>query len=72
MLMTDFTTLSTNELAARWGLKPSALRDHRRRGTGPEFVRLERAFLPLGSPYVLYPLASVLAFESAHNITPLN
>ena len=71
-LMTDFTTLNTNELAARWGLKPSALRDHHRRGTGPEFVRLERAFLPLGSPYVLYRLTDILAFESLHSITPLN
>ena len=70
--MTDSTTLSTTELAARWGLKPSALRDHRRRGTGPEFVRLERAFLPRSSPYVLYRLTDILAFESAHNITPLN
>jgi hypothetical protein len=71
--MTDpSTSLSTNELAARWGLKPAALRHHRRQGTGPAFVTLDRAFLPLGSPYVLYPLASVLAFESAHNITPLN
>jgi len=70
--MIDSTTLSTNELAQRWGLKPSALRHHRRQGTGPAFVTLNRAFLPLGSPYVLYPLASVLAFESAHNITPLN
>jgi len=70
--MIDSTTLNTNELAARWGLKPAALRHHRRQGTGPAFVTLDRAFLPLGSPYVLYPLASVLAFESAHNITPLN
>ena len=70
--MTDPTSLSTNELAARWGLKPAALRHHRRQGTGPSFVTLDRAFLPLGSPYVLYPLASVLAFEAAHNITPLN
>ena len=70
--MTDPTSLSTDELAARWGLKPAALRHHRRQGTGPAFVTLNRAFLPLGSPYVLYPLASVLAFESAHNITPLN
>jgi len=70
--MIDSTTLNTNELAARWGLKPAALRHHRRQGTGPAFVTRDRAFLPLGSPYVLYPLASVLAFESAHNITPLN
>jgi len=71
--MTDPTTsLSTNELAARWGLKPSALRHHRSQGTGPTFVTLDRAFLPRSTPYVVYPLASVLAFEAAHNITPLN
>lgn len=72
MLMTDFTTLSTNELAARWGLKPQTLKDYRHKGTGPEYVTLDRKYLPLGSPYVVYPLASVLAFEAAHNITPLN
>jgi len=71
--MTDPTTsLSTNELAARWGLKPSALRHHRSQGTGPVYQRLDRAYLPLGSPYVIYQLADVLAFEAAHNITPLN
>jgi hypothetical protein len=70
--MTDPTSFSTDELAARWGLKPAALRHHRRRGTGPAFATLNRAFLPLGTPYVVYPLASVLAFEAAHNITPLN
>lgn len=70
--MTDSTTLSTNELAARWGLKPSALRHHRAKGTGPEFITLDRNFLPLGSPYVVYPLAEILAFEATHNITPLN
>jgi len=70
--MTDFVTLSTNELAARWGLKPSALRHHRAKGTGPEFITLDRNFLPLGSPYVLYRLTDILAFELAHSITPLD
>ncbi len=70
--MTDSTQFSTNELAARWGLKPSALRHHRSKGTGPVYQRLSRNFLPLGSPYVIYFLEDVLAFEAAHNITPLN
>ncbi len=70
--MTDSTQFSTNELAARWGLKPSALRHHRSKGTGPVYQRLSRNFLPLGSPYVIYFLKDVLAFEAAHNITPLN
>ena len=70
--MIDSTQFSTNELAARWGLKPAALRYHRSKGTGPAFATLDRAFLPIGTPYVVYPLASVLAFEAAHNITPLN
>jgi len=70
--MTDPTSLSTNELATRWGLKPSALRHHRSNGTGPAYQRLGRAYLPLGSPYVIYQLADILAFEAAHNITPLN
>jgi len=70
--MTDSTSLSTNELATRWGLKPSALRHHRSNGTGPVYQRLDRAYLPLGSPYVIYQLADILAFEAAHSITPLN
>jgi hypothetical protein len=70
--MTDSTQFNTNELAARWGLKPSALRHHRSKGTGPVYQRLDRAYLPLGSPYVIYQLADILAFEAAHNITPLN
>ena len=70
--MTDPTEFSTNELALRWGLKPSALRHHRSKGTGPVYQRLDRAYLPLGSPYVIYQLADILAFEAAHSITPLN
>jgi hypothetical protein len=70
--MTDPTQFSTNELAARWGLKPAALRHHRSKGTGPVYQRLSRNFLPLGSPYVIYFLEDVLDFEAAHNITPLN
>jgi len=70
--MIDPTSFSTNELAARWGLKPSALRHHRSKGTGPVYQRLDRNFLPLGSPYVIYFLEDILAFEAAHNITPLN
>lgn len=64
-------TLTTNELAARWGLKPATLRLQRTKGTGPLFVILDRNFLPLGGCYVVYPLAEILSFEATHNITPL-
>jgi len=70
--MTDPTQFDTNELAARWGLKPATLRHYRSKGTGPVYQSISRECLPLGSPYVIYQLADILAFEAAHSITPLN
>jgi hypothetical protein len=63
--------LTTAQLAARWGLRPSTIKFYRSSGYGPDYITLPRRCLPLGSPRVMYPLASILAFEATHNITPL-
>ena len=63
--------LSTDQLAARWGLRPSTLKSQRARGVGPPYETAERLASPLGAPRVRYLLAQILAFEAAHNITPL-
>ena len=70
-LMTE-PYLTTEQLAKRWGMKPSAIKGQRARGIGPEYVTLPRIGMPAGMPRVRYPLAHVLAFEEANNITPLN
>ena len=70
-LMTE-PYLTTEQLAKRWGTKPSRIKGKRARGIGPEYVTLPRIGLPAGTPRVRYPLAHVLAFEEANNITPLN
>jgi hypothetical protein len=70
-LMTE-PNLTTEQLAKRWGVKPGAIKHQRERGIGPEYVTLPRIGLPAGTPRVRYPLANVLAFEEANNITPLN
>ena len=70
-LMTE-PFLTTEQLAKRWGMKPSRIKGQRERGIGPEYVTLPRVGLPAGTPRVRYPLAQVLAFEEANNITPLN
>lgn len=64
--------LTTNQLAARWGLKPAAIKNQRARGIGPVYVTAPRIGLPAGTPRVRYSLAQVLAFEEANGITPLN
>jgi hypothetical protein len=64
--------LTTEQLAARWGVKPSTVRGYRSRGTGPEYYTIPRLGRPLGKPGVMYPLHSILAFEEANNITPIN
>jgi hypothetical protein len=69
-LMTE-AYLSTEQLAARWGLRPSAVKNQRARGIGPPYITLPQLATPLGTPRVQYPLAQVLAFEEANNITPL-
>jgi hypothetical protein len=64
-------SLSTEQLAARWGLKPASIRHQRVRGVGPPYETLPRFGTPSGIPRVRYPLAQVLAFEEANNITPI-
>jgi hypothetical protein len=71
LLMTE-PFLTTDELAARWGLKPAAIKNQRARGIGPAYITAPRIGLPAGTPRVRYPLAQVLAFEEANGITPLN
>ena len=63
--------LTTEQLAARWGLQPSAVKSQRARGAGPPYVTLPRLATPAGTPRVRYPLAQLLAFEEANHITPL-
>ncbi len=63
--------LTTDQLAARWGLRPSTLKSQRTRGVGPPYEAAERLASPLGAPRIRYPLSQILAFEAAHNITPL-
>jgi hypothetical protein len=64
--------LTTEQLATRWGLKPAAIKNQRARGVGPQYQTLSRIGTPAGTPRVRYPIAYVLAFEEANNITPLN
>ena len=39
--------------------------------SAPPYETAERLASPLGAPRVRYLLAQILAFEAAHNITPL-
>ena len=64
--------LTTEQLAARWGLKPSTIKSQRLRGQGPPYYTVPRLALPLGESRVRYPLADVLAFEETHSIIPVN
>jgi hypothetical protein len=64
--------LTTEQLAARWGVKPSTIKGQRARGSGPRYVTLPRLATPAGTPRVQYPLADVLAFEESNSITPVN
>jgi len=64
--------LTTEQLAERWGLKPSSIKSQRLRGQGPSYYTVPRLALPLGEPRVRYNLADVLAFEATHSITPVN
>ena len=63
--------LTTDQLAARWGVKPATIKNYRARGTGPQYYTADRFALPIGVPRVRYPISQVLAFEEANNITPL-
>jgi hypothetical protein len=62
--------LSTDQLAARWGLRPAAIKNQRARNIGPAYYTIGRIGLPAGTPRVRYPLAQVLAFEESNQITP--
>jgi hypothetical protein len=64
--------LTTDQLARRWGVKPSTLQGQRAKGYGPPYYSINKFGLPAGTPRVRYPLAQILAFEEANNITPLN
>jgi len=64
--------LTTDELAARWGIKASSVKNQRARGIGPHYYTMPRMATPIGTPRVRYPLSQVLAFEEANNITPTN
>ena len=64
--------LTTEQLAARWGLKPSSIKSQRLRGQGPSYYTVPRFGLPLGESRVRYPIADVLAFEESNSITPIN
>lgn len=64
--------LTTDQLAQRWGLKPSSIKSQRLRGQGPSYYTVGRLGLALGKPRVRYKLADVLAFEQTHSITPIN
>jgi hypothetical protein len=63
--------LTTDQLAARWGLQPAAIKNQRARGIGPAYYTIPRIGFPAGKTRVRYPLAQVLAFEESNSITPL-
>ena len=64
--------LTTDQLAARWGVSPATIKGQRHRGNGPAYYRAGLIGLPRGAPRVRYLLSQVLAFEEANNITPIN
>lgn len=64
--------LTTDQLAARWGMKPSSIKNQRARGIGPVYFTVPHKCTPAGTPRVRYLLSQVLAFEEANHITPLN
>lgn len=65
-------SLTTEQLAQRWGLSPATIKHQRSRGVGPPYTTLPRLGTPYGTPRVRYALHQVLAFEEANHITPLN
>jgi len=71
-LVTTDPYLTSEQLAARWGISPATLKAQRARGSGPPYYSIPRRCLPAGTPRVRYPLAQVLAFEETHSIVPLN
>jgi len=63
--------LTNDQLAKRWGMKPSSIKNQRARGIGPAYYTMPRIGFPSRTPRIRYPLSQVLAFEEANNITPL-
>ena len=73
----DKQYLTTKDLAYRYGLKPATIkswRDKTKAGykTGPTWYTLPKTHLALGQPRVRYELHHVLAWEEAHNISPIH
>ena len=73
----DKQYLTTKDLAFRYGLTPSTIkswRDKTKAGnkTGPTWYTLPKTHLAIGQPRVRYELHHVLAWEEAHNITPIH
>ena len=73
----DKQYLTTKDLAYRYGLKPATIkswRDKTKAGksTGPTWYTLPQNRVALGHSRVRYELHQVLAWEEAHNITPIH
>ena len=69
--------LTTKDLAYRYALKPATIkswRDKTKAGnkTGPTWYTLPKTHLAIGQRRVRYELHHVLAWEEAHNITPIH
>ena len=73
----DKQYLTTKDLAYRYALKPATIkswRDKTKSGnkTGPTWYTLPKTHLAIGQSRVRYKLHHVLAWEEAHNITPIH
>jgi len=64
--------LTTKQLAFRYGLKPKTIKNWRDRKTGPSYYQMPKLGTPFAEERTRYNLADVLAWEQAHNITPIN
>lgn len=60
--MNQQQTLTTYELAQRWGMESKTLEMWRARGKGPAFVKLG----PHRGARVIYQLSDILEYENAH------
>ena len=64
-------SLTTEQLAERWGLSPATIKHWRSRHVGPPYLPMPPLGTPYGTPRVRYQLHQVLAFEEANHITPI-
>jgi len=64
--------LTTEQLADRYGLKPSTIKGWRIRKQGPTWYQVPRIGLNPTAARTRYKLADVLAWEQSTNITPIN